>query len=184
VQGVEHPAGDRRGRLGVGDPLQQHGELVPAKAGGHVGGAQAALEPPGRGHQKLVAGRVAEAVVDVLEVVQVDEQHGHVALAGAGQGVLDPLGEQGPVARPVSPSWKAWWTSWASSSLRSETSRVLSTRPRTLASSSRLAATVSECSQVPSRWRTRQVSAGVTPGRRAASATNLATRSRSSDGPG
>src|SRR5829696_2445614 len=84
------------------------------------------------------------------------------------------------LARPVRPSWNAWWTSWASSSLRSETSRVFSTSPRTLASSSRLAATVSECSQVPSRWRTRQVSAAVTPGRRAASATNRATRSRSS----
>jgi hypothetical protein len=34
------------------------------------------------------------------------------------------------LARPVSPSWKAWWTSLASSFLRSETSRVFSTRPR------------------------------------------------------
>jgi hypothetical protein len=42
VQGVEHPGGD-------------------------VGRAQAALQPPGRGHQQLVPGGVAEAVVDMLE---------------------------------------------------------------------------------------------------------------------
>jgi hypothetical protein len=76
VQGVERPAGHGRGRLGVGHPLQQHGELVAAEAGGGVGRAQAPLEPAGGGHQELVAGGVAEAVVDVLEVVQVDEQDG------------------------------------------------------------------------------------------------------------
>ena len=103
VQGVEHPAGDRRRRLGVGDPLQQHRELVAAQAGRGVGRAQAALEPPGGRDQQLVAGGVAEAVVDVLEVVQVDEQDGQVALARAGQGVLDPLGEQGAVGQAGQP---------------------------------------------------------------------------------
>jgi hypothetical protein len=103
VQAVEDPAGDRRRRVGVGDPLQQHAELVAAEAGRGVGRAQAALEAPGRGHQQLVAGGVAEAVVDVLEVVQVDEQHGQVARPGAGQGVLDPLGEQGAVGQAGQP---------------------------------------------------------------------------------
>jgi hypothetical protein len=103
VQGVEHPAGDRRRRLGVGDPLQQHGELVATQAGRGVGRAQAALEPPGRGHQQLVAGGVAEAVVDVLEVVQVDEQDGQVPLARPSQGVLDPLGGQGAVGQAGQP---------------------------------------------------------------------------------
>src|SRR5215207_10980884 len=53
----------------------------------------------GGGRRPLVAGGVPEVVVDVLEVIQVDEQHGQVALAVAGQGVLDPLGEQGPVGQ-------------------------------------------------------------------------------------
>ena len=99
VEGVEDAGRDPAGGVDVGDPLQQHGELVPAQAGRGVAGAQASLEPPGRGHQQLVAGGVAEAVVDVLEVVQVDEQHGQVGLVGTGQGVLDPLGEQGPVGQ-------------------------------------------------------------------------------------
>jgi hypothetical protein len=46
---------------------------------------------------------VAQAVVDVLEVVQVDEQDGQVARGRAGQGVLDPLGEQGPVGQAGQP---------------------------------------------------------------------------------
>jgi hypothetical protein len=98
-EGVEDAGRDPGGRVGVGDPLQQDGELVAAEAGRGVAGAQAALEPPGRGHQQLVAGGVAEAVVAVLEVVEVDEQHAQVGRVGAGQGVLDPLGEQGPVGQ-------------------------------------------------------------------------------------
>ena len=49
--------------------------------------------------EELVAGRVAEAVVDVLEVVEVDEDHGHRArpAAGAPQRVLEALGEEQPV---------------------------------------------------------------------------------------
>jgi hypothetical protein len=39
----------------------------------------------------------------MLEVVQVDEQDRQVVPAGAGQGVLDPLGEQGPVGQAGQP---------------------------------------------------------------------------------
>ena len=68
---VEHGGGDRVGllrrRLG-----QQDRELVAAEAGEHVGLAQAAAQRVGDAHDQLVAGRVAERVVDRLEVVEVE----------------------------------------------------------------------------------------------------------------
>ena len=48
--------------------------------------------------QQLVAGGVAAAVVDVLEVVEVDEQHAH--RAAALQDAVGDLLEQGPVGQP------------------------------------------------------------------------------------
>jgi hypothetical protein len=50
--------------------------------------------------QDVVAGGVAEAVVDRLEVVQVDEEDGGVAEVAAVEGVLDPLAEQAAVGQP------------------------------------------------------------------------------------
>jgi hypothetical protein len=51
--------------------------------------------------QQPVPGAVAEAVVDHLEVVQVDEEHGHAAAVAArpGQRVPDPVVEQRPVGQ-------------------------------------------------------------------------------------
>ncbi len=50
---------------------------------------------------ELVAGRVAERVVDHLEVVEVDQQQRHSAAAAlvAGHRVLDPVAEQRPVGQ-------------------------------------------------------------------------------------
>ena len=63
------------GRLpGVADVLEQHGELVAAEPRDGVAGAQAGLEPPRDRHQQLVARGVAEAVVDDLEAVEVEEE--------------------------------------------------------------------------------------------------------------
>jgi hypothetical protein len=61
-----------RGPLGVAD--QQH-ELVAAEASGAVTGAQHAVDPACDRPEQLVAGVVAEAVVDVLEVVEVEHVH-------------------------------------------------------------------------------------------------------------
>ena len=49
--------------------------------------------------QDFVAGHVAEGVVDVLEAVEVDEQHGEHATVAAGerQRVIEPLEERGAV---------------------------------------------------------------------------------------
>jgi hypothetical protein len=63
--------------------------------------AQAAAQPGPDLAQQPVPGAVAEAVVDHLEVVQVDEEHGQAAAVAArpGQRVPDPVVEQGPVGQ-------------------------------------------------------------------------------------
>ena len=64
-------------RLDVGE---QDEELVAALPRDHVGGAGRARQPSCDRAEELVAGRVPEAVVDELEVVQVDEEDGGCAL--------------------------------------------------------------------------------------------------------
>ena len=64
-------------------------------------GRTQATEPLADLDEQPVAGGVAEAVVDLLEAVQVQEQHrdrGGVAF-GAEEGVVDPVLEQGPVGQ-------------------------------------------------------------------------------------
>ena len=58
-------------------PFGQDDELVAAEAPDGVALAQDADEPVRHGLQDLVAGVVAQGVVDVLEVVEVHEQSGH-----------------------------------------------------------------------------------------------------------
>ena len=58
---------------GVGDVLDQDGELVSAEARGRVGRAHGLEQASGDLPQHLVARGVAEAVVDRLEVVEVEE---------------------------------------------------------------------------------------------------------------
>ena len=64
---------------------QQRSELVAAQPRQDAPGAQGPLRQPGHGLQRLVACPVAEAVVDQLEVVEVEDQHRPVRTAGAGQ---------------------------------------------------------------------------------------------------
>ena len=69
---------------------QQHHEFVAAEARRLVAGLQQGLDAPGHRLQQQVADAVAEAVVDRLEAVQVDEQHRRqappAALLGQGAG--------------------------------------------------------------------------------------------------
>ena len=76
--------------VGLGE---QHRELVAAEAGEHVGLAQAAAQQLGDAAQELVAGAVAERVVDVLEVVEVEHQDG---AAGAVALRVGDLGGRAP----------------------------------------------------------------------------------------
>ena len=75
------------GVLLVDDVLAQDRELVAAEARDRLVPAQRVAQALGDGDDQLVAGGVAEAVVDDLEAVEVEEQHGDVAAAAA----LEPL---------------------------------------------------------------------------------------------
>ena len=96
------PVGHAHRRLHVRRVAQEDGELVAAEPGGHVAGAQHRPEAIADGHQQRIAGSVTEAVVDELEVVQVDEQddrHGPARIAGF-EARGDDLGEQRPIGEP------------------------------------------------------------------------------------
>ena len=90
---------------GVGGALdlrQHHHELVAADAADGVHHAQLPHQALGDLLQHLVAGGVAERVVDVLEAVQVDEHHrGLLAVALArGQRLGEPVFQQAAVGQP------------------------------------------------------------------------------------
>ena len=67
--------GDRRGAVEVA-VLEHHDEFVAAEARCRIAPVDRPLDPPGDLLQHSVAGRVAAPVVDRLEPVEVDEQHG------------------------------------------------------------------------------------------------------------
>ena len=91
-QRVAQALGGERGGLRTADPGAQHGELVAAEAADGVARAdRGAQAPPGLGEQH-VARRVAAGVVDALEVVDVQEEHGG-ATAGGGR-LLEAAPEQ------------------------------------------------------------------------------------------
>ena len=75
-------------RVGAADVGDQHRELVAAEAGDGVAGAQVSSAARRRAQQQ-VAVVVAERVVDLLEAVEVDHQHGE--LRGLARGELDRL---------------------------------------------------------------------------------------------
>ena len=81
--------------------FEQHGELVAAQPSHGVDAAHAFLEAPGDRGQHLVAGGVAPAVVDGLEVVEVDEEQAERRLAAlaARQGVTQAVAQQRQVAQ-------------------------------------------------------------------------------------
>ena len=82
-----------------GEPDLQDREFVAAKAGGHVAVAQAFAETLRRRLQKLVAGRVPQAVVDVLEVIEIEIKNGKRVIlpAHAQKRVLQVIVKQHPV---------------------------------------------------------------------------------------
>src|ERR1700710_641382 len=64
------------------------------RSGGGGARRAAAHEPGGAAAQQLVADRVAERVVDALEVVEVDEHHGHLARGARLERLAHLLAEQ------------------------------------------------------------------------------------------
>ena len=90
------------GGLLAADVLEQDRELVAAEARGGVDAAHGAVEPPRDRDQHLVADRVPERVVDLLEVVEVEEEHREraVVAAPAGQRLARGLDEHRAVGEP------------------------------------------------------------------------------------
>ena len=80
----DQPAGDRQGDVGLADSVEEHEELVTAVPDGDVVAAHRLPQPVRDPAEHLVAAAVAEGVVDVLEAVEVDEEHRR---AGAGSPV-------------------------------------------------------------------------------------------------
>ena len=89
-------AGDAHGVVLLLQLGEEHDELVATHAGDCVALANGVLEALGDQLQELVAGRVPEAVVDLLEAVEVEEHHGCLAvlLVGGGHGDGDLVVEQ------------------------------------------------------------------------------------------
>ena len=101
AQGVQHALGDQRGLGVVGQLGQDHHELVAASAANGVHVAHHGAGAPGDLLQQGVAGGVAQGVVDVLETVQVHEQHGHLVAAALGhaQRLLQAVHQQQAVGQ-------------------------------------------------------------------------------------
>ena len=95
------PLGDRDRLAVVGEPVDQDPELVAAEAGDDVAGAQVGAQPRRDGAQQGVAGVVAEAVVDQLEVVEVEEEDPdrRAGDRGAAERVVDRVDEAEPVGQ-------------------------------------------------------------------------------------
>ena len=100
--GVEQLARDQRGVLGLGQVLDQDRELVAAQARDGVGLAQALAQALAHEREQAVAGDVAEAVVDRLEAVEVEDHHRDQALVAPrpGERALEPVLEQRAVGEP------------------------------------------------------------------------------------
>ncbi len=80
---------------------QHHHELVAAEAGDRILGAHAGADAAGHMLQQLVAGGVSPRVVDWLEAVEIDEQHGRgqVEPLAARQRLSQTVVEQGAVGQ-------------------------------------------------------------------------------------
>ena len=92
------PLGDARARPRSSvELLAQHDELVAAEAGDGVVRAQRRPQPLGDAHSSASPARVAEAVVDHLEVVEVEEQHRRprADAASAARAPAEPVEEAG-----------------------------------------------------------------------------------------
>ena len=70
---------------GVAGTAQEHAELVAAEPRGRVGGAQDRAQPLAHLAEQLVAGVVAERVVELLEAVEIEQQQRQAGVARVGR---------------------------------------------------------------------------------------------------
>ena len=101
-----HLVGHHQHVVGRVDLRQQHHELVAAQPRHRVGVAQRPGQLGRDGLQQCVARFMAQAVVDLLEMVEVEEDDGEAMVPPARLGdlAIDFLGSQARLARPVNGS--------------------------------------------------------------------------------
>jgi hypothetical protein len=82
--------------------LGEDGELVSAEARDRVSRAQRLLDPGGDRGEKLVTRGMAEAVVDDLELIEIEEEHrdGRLAAGRDRERVLEAVEEEVSVGKP------------------------------------------------------------------------------------
>ena len=99
ADGVADLVGDAEGFVHVVHIMKQGQELVAPLAGEQVAGAQAAAHAARRFDQQGVTGCVAELVIDLLEVIQIEEQQRKAGLVTVGNqhAVVHLFHEHGPV---------------------------------------------------------------------------------------
>ena len=150
---LQHAVRRVGGLLDAVDVLEQQRELVAAEARRGVGRADARGQALRHLDEHLVAGGVPQAVVDRLEVVEVEEDHGHaLALAArAGDRMADALGEQGAVRQAGHRVVEGLVGELLLEGLALEMSRQLRTMPPTCSSPSRFVQFTSNWCGVPSR---------------------------------
>jgi hypothetical protein len=85
----------------VGQTLADDHELVTAEAGDGVARADDVAQAGGNGAEELVPRCVTAAVIEHLEVVEIEEEHGDEAVVApaAGQGLLQAVEEEGAVGQ-------------------------------------------------------------------------------------
>ena len=100
-QPLQQPVG-RAPDFVVGGLMQYHHELVAAEAGDGVLFPGQLPQPRGHFEQDLIAGAVAQAVVDALEMIQVDEQQCATGAGafGCGNRLAHPVEQQTAVGEP------------------------------------------------------------------------------------
>ena len=103
AEGLLNPERNGVGLRVVGEAAQQDGELVAAQPRDRVVRPQASLEPTRDRDEQFVSDEVSEVVVDDLEAVEVEIQHGEqlaAVLGEHGQPLPDLLHEDAPVDEP------------------------------------------------------------------------------------
>jgi hypothetical protein len=116
----------RAGDIGLDD-----GEFVAADAGDRVGVPHAAAQSSGHRPQQLVADRMSERIVDVLELIEIEAQH-REPLAATSTWVRAPHRRSRSstrFGRSVSASCRAMWAIFISARRRSVMSSWVATQP-------------------------------------------------------
>jgi hypothetical protein len=98
-QDVLDSLGDFDRLLRLSEVFQDDRELIAAEPRDGIAGSQTALESARCGDQELVPDKVAQAIIDRFEPIEIQEQHHEwacIGAPGAPDGVLQAVHEQRP----------------------------------------------------------------------------------------